>query len=587
MDAMNIKNWKATSLVFVVTSVCLSGLAWLAPPERPEYSLRLETNVPAKMRDGTVLRADILRPDGEGRFPAILYRTPYGKEPVWRESDFPIRAARAGYVMVIQDVRGRYHSDGIFDPYRQELTDGYDSVEWVAELPYCDGNVGMAGLSYPGAVQWLAAVETPPHLKAIVPAMCFSDSRHFFFTGGAFDMSWISWIYRSIAPDLRRKADLEGPKTWQEARVPWEKNKEAWLRHLPLRELPALRDVAPFYYEWLAHPDDDPYWDFADIEAKYDRIRVPALNLSGWHDEGYGPIGAVRNFNGTKHLGSRLIIGPWTHGAPSLASTREGELDFGPNAGLDYSSLLLRWYDRWLKGIDNGADRETPVKLFVMGDNKWREEKEWPLARTRFTSYYLRSGGRLSTSTPSGEETPDRYTYDPLDPVVDPRGGTLGPFDQSIFESRPDVLVYSTDPLEQDVEVTGPIEAEIWAASSATDTDFFVRLLDVHPDGKAYNLQSPTREVLRARYLKDETRPELLTPGKVERFNFRLMMTSNVFKAGHRIRVHITSSFFPHLDRNPNTGHPFGVDAETQKAEQIIHHDDQYPSRIILPVIPR
>jgi len=445
----------------------------------------------------------------------------------------------------------------------------------------------MAGLSYPGAVQWLAAGESPPHLKAIVPAMCFSSGRDFFYFGGAFDLSWIGWIYRNIAPDVRERRGLEGPRTWEETRTLWEQNKGRWLRYLPLRGLPVLRDVAPYYYEWLAHPDDGPYWNFADIESKYDRIRIPALNLSGWHDEGYGPIGAARNFQGTRQNGSLLIIGPWTHGAPSLASTWEGELDFGPNAGLDYPALLLLWYDRWLKGIDNGVDKEAPVKLFVMGDNQWREEKEWPLARTRFTSYYLRSDRRLSTAKPGAGEEPDRYTYDPLDPVVDPRQGTLGPFDQSMFETRSDVLVYSTDPLERDVEVTGPIEAEIWASSSAKDTDFFVRLLDVHPDGKAYNLMSPTLEVLRARYRNDESRPELLTPGKVELFKFRRMMTSNVFKAGHRIRIHITSSFFPHLDRNPNTGHAFGSDAETQAADQAIYHDNEYSSRIVLPVIPR
>jgi putative CocE/NonD family hydrolase len=398
-------------------------------------------------------------------------------------------------------------------------------------------------------------------------------------------MSWVSWIYLSIAPDIRSRNSLDGPRTWSEARETWDKNKDAWLRHLPLRELPVLQKVAPFYYDWLAHPEDGPYWDFADVEAKYDRIQVPTLNLSGWHDEGYGPIGAVLNFNGTRRHGSHLIIGPWTHGAPSLASTREGDLDFGPNAGLDYQTLLFRWFDRWLRGIDNGVEQEPPVKIFVMGANLWREENEWPLARTRYTSYYLRGDGRLGTSPPSSSESADRYIYDPLDPVVDPRGGTLGPFDQSIFASRPDVLAYSTEPLEQDVEVTGPIEAELWASSSAKDTDFFVRLLDVHPDGKAYNLMSPTLEVLRARYRNDESRPELLTPGKVERFRLRQMMTSNLFKAGHRIRVQITSSFFPHLDRNPNTGHDFGVDAETQKAEQTIYHDEQRPSRIILPII--
>ncbi len=393
-------DWK--TIVVLVALVCLSCSAGLEQNERPDFSVRVETDVEAEMRDGTILRADIIRPEADGRFPAILYRTPYGKEPVWRDWDFPIRAARAGYVVAVQDVRGRYASDGVFDPYRQEPADGYDSVEWVAGLPYCDGKVGMSGLSYPGAVQWLAAGQAPPHLAAIVPAMCFSSSRHFFFTGGAFDMSWIRWIYVNIAPDVRKKQKLEGPKTWEEARTLFEENGDAWLRHLPLRDLPVLKDVAPYYYEWLAHPDDGPFWEYADVEAKYDRIRVPAINFSGWHDEGYGPIGAVRNFNGGRKNGSRLIIGPWTHGEPTFASIGEGELDFGPNAGLDYQELVLRWHDRWLKGIDNGVDKEAPVKLFIMGDNVWRDEQEWPLARTQYTSYYLHEGGVLSSLEPEG-----------------------------------------------------------------------------------------------------------------------------------------------------------------------------------------
>jgi len=550
-------------------------------------SIRLEQDVPAKMRDGVVLRADILRPDAPGRFPAIVYRTPYGKTEAWRDSELLLKLARAGYVVVVQDVRGRYRSEGVFDPYRQEGKDGYDTVEWAASLPYCDGNVGMAGLSYPGAAQWLAAAEAPPHLKAIVPAMCFSNGRQFFYFGGAFDLSWISWIHNSMLPDLRARLRKPGPQSEAEVDEDWKAGKEAWLRHLPLRELPIFKDLAPFYYEWLDHPDDGPYWDYANIEASYERILVPALNVSGWHDEGYGPIGAVRNFNGTRSKGSRLIIGPWTHGTPRVTKLTVGALDFGPNAGLDYAEEALRWFDRWLRGAPNGVDRDPPVWLFVMGANVWREEQEWPLGRTRYTPFYLGRGGRLTDSLPQANEDPARYTYDPLDPVVDPQGGTLGPFDQSGLQSRTDVLAFSSEPLASDLEVTGRISVELWIASSAPDTDFFVRLLDVHPDGKAYNLMSPTLEVLRARYRENEREPKLLTPGKPERLVLRHMLTSNVFKAGHRIRVLVTSSFFPHFDRNLNTGQPIGVDAITQKADQTLFRDSQRPSRIVLPVIPR
>jgi putative CocE/NonD family hydrolase len=547
-------------------------------------SVVLETDVAATMRDGVVLRADILRPDAPGRFPAILLRTPYGKAYEWRDS-FAIRAARAGYVVVAQDVRGRNASDGSFRPYHQEGKDGYDTVEWVASLPYVNGKVGMAGLSYPGAVQWLAAMEKPPHLVTITPLMCFSNARHFFFTGGAWDLSWISWFYLNIAPDARERSGLPGPRTEVEAEELWEKHREEWLRFLPLSELPALRDTAPSYFDWLAHPEDGPYWDFANVEAHHDEIEIPALNLSGWHDEGYGPAGAFRNFRGTRRNGSRLVLGPWRHGTPRLDRIREGELDFGVNAGLDHDALLLRWFDFHLKGEKNGLDRERPVSIFVMGKNAWREEDDWPLARRVETAYYLRSGGKLSLEPP-GDEHPDSYEYDPLDPVVDPHGGVQGPYDQSPLESREDVLVYETGPLANDVEVTGHIEVELFASSSARDTDFVVRLLDVHPDGRAFNLMSPTVEVLRARYREGEDKARFLEPGGVAPIRLNRLVTSNLFRAGHRIRIHVTSSLFPHFDRNPNTGEPIGVSSRTEVARQEIHHSASHPSRVVLPVIP-
>lgn len=549
-------------------------------------SVVLETDVPATMRDGVVLRADILRPEGGGRHPAILLRTPYGKAYEWRDS-FAIRAARAGYVVVAQDVRGRYASDGVFRPYHQEGKDGYDTVEWVASLPYVNSKVGMAGLSYPGAVQWLAAMERPPHLVTITPLMCFSNARHFFFTGGAWDLSWISWFYLNIAPDVRARAGLPGPRTEAQADDLWKAHREELLRFLPLSELSALPDTAPAYYDWLEHPEDGPYWDFANVEARYQEIKIPALNLSGWHDEGYGPVGAIRNYQGTRKNGSRLVIGPWRHGTPRLDRIREGELDFGVNAGLDHDALLLRWFDFYLRGEERGFDHEKPVTLFVMGENVWREEEDWPLARRVETPYYLRSGGKLSLELPAGDERPDTYEYDPMDPVVDPNGGVQGPYDQSPLETRKDILVYETEPLEKDVEVTGHIEVELFVSSSARDTDFVVRLLDVHPDGRAFNLMSPTVEVVRARYRNGEDRVELLEPGRVVPIRLTRLVTSNLFRAGHRIRIHVTSSLFPHFDRNLNTGESIGGSSRTAVARQEIHHSASHPSRIVLPVIPR
>ncbi|MBI2838283.1 MAG: CocE/NonD family hydrolase [Acidobacteria bacterium] len=582
---MRKTSWR--TLAAVLSLLIAAHLAAASAELFPDLAVEIERNVPARMRDGVTLRADLLRPAAGGPCPAILWRTPYGLERTWHQNPLLLRLARSGYLVVVQDVRGRYASEGRFDPYRQETADGYDSVEWAATLPGCNGKVGMVGLSYPGAVQWLAAVAAPPHLTAIAPAMCFSNGRQFFFFGGAFDLSWIGWAYRNIAPEERRRSALPGPRTAAEADEVWSRNREVWVRSQPLRELAPLKDVAPFLFEWLSHPEDGPYWDFANIESKYSQVKVPSLNISGWYDEGYGPVGAVRNFNGTRQLGSQLVLGPWTHGDPALTSVALGELDFGPNAGMDYEGLILRWCDRWLKGAGREAPSGSPVRIFVMGINQWREEKDWPLARAAPVSYYIGSNSSLVSSPPVAPQAPDRYLFDPRRPVVDPHRGALGPFDQSPLEARRDVLAYSTTSLERDLEVTGEIEAELWVSSTAPDTDFFVRLLDVHPDGKAYNLMSPTLEVQRARYRNGEGRAEFLVPGRPECLRWRSLITSNVFLKGHRIRVHVTSSLLPHLDVNPNTGRPIGADSSTRRAEQAVYHDPAHPSRVILPVIPR
>jgi putative CocE/NonD family hydrolase len=386
---------------------------------------------------------------------------------------------------------------------------------------------------------------------------------------------------------MRARAGIPGPATDDEAEELWRQHREEWLRFLPLSELPALQGVASAYYDWLDHPEDGPYWDFANVEAGHDRIEIPAFNLSGWHDEGYGPVGAIRNYQGTRKNGSRLVIGPWRHGTPRLDRLREGELDFGVSAGLDHDSLLLRWFDFHLKGKAAGIDREKPVAIFVMGENRWREEEDWPLARRVETPYYLRSGGQLSLDPPRSDERPDGYSYDPKDPLVDPHGGVQGPYDQSPLETRKDVLVYQTEPLEKDVEVTGHIRVELFASSSAKDTDFVVRVLDVHPDGRAFNLMSPTVEVLRARYRDGEDEVRLLEPKAVTLLRLDRGVTSNLFRAGHRIRIHVTSSFFPHFDRNLNTGESLSKSARMEVARQEIHHGASHPSRIVLPVIPR
>jgi len=603
--------------VIAAAMACVARDSAVAPPAAragggpasiPELgNLVVEDNVPVPMRDGVVLRADVYRPTGDGRHPVLVMRTPYGKDDVIPSGDEPtvLRGVRDGYAVVVQDVRGRYHSDGVFNPYRNEGKDGCDTIEWAAAQPWSNGRVGTFGLSYPGAVQWLAAMEAPPHLVAMAPAMTFASARHFFHYGGAFNHDWMRWILNYIAPEERRRRRLkDGPRTEGEAEALWSARKWDLERFLPIGGLPDLKEVAPWYYEWLDHPDDGEAWAFADVTSAYPRIGVPALHLSGWHDSNYGPIGATTNFNGMRERGAtpevrtaqRLVIGPWDHGDPGIGETRVGELDFGANAPIDYYGLVLRWHDRWLKGIRNGIDEGPPVRLFVMGENVWRDEAEWPLRRARPTPFYLRSegdaaagkgAGHLATDAPPPTETADRFAYDPRDPVVIENFEVMGPRDRSGLESRRDLLVYSTAPLEQDVEVTGPVTVHLWVASSAVDTDFMVMLLDVHPDGRAYNVMPIEAGVLRARYRDSQAAPRLLVPGEPVELVIGDMVTSNLFRRGHRIRLHVTSSRFPVFDRNLNTGEPPAGATRMVVARQTVLHDVAHPSRILLPIVPR
>ena len=544
------------------------------------------------MRDGVTLRADLhAASSGDARRPVLLVRTPYGRQQ-YRDSSMVARAVDRGYAVVVQDVRGRYESGGAFDPYRHEGADGYDTIEWAAAAPWSNGRVATAGLSYPGAAQWLAAVETPPHLVCAFPAMCFSSARQFFYFGGAFDLSWLPWTANNIAPDDRRRRRLPGPQTTRQARDWWRQHGREALRRVPLRGHPLLTGAVPFYDEWLDHPNDGPYWSFADIEGRHDRVRVPVFNFSGWHDEGYGPAGATRNFAGLSARGAtdaarhpRLMVGPWVHGEPKPGTRTVGECDFGPGAGLDYDALVLDWCDLHARGIDRGIGAAPRVQLFVMGANQWRGSDVWPVPSTPLT-LHLRHGGRLTAGSPAPGEPPDGYIFDPNDPVEDPHfDAGLGPHDQAPLERRADVLAFSTDPLDEDVEVIGDIEFRLWVASSAPDTDFYCRLIDVDRDGAAWNLMSPTLEVLRARYRHGEVEPEPLRAGEPAELVFRLGVTANRFRRGHRIRVQVTSSFFPHLDRNPNTGRPSAIETRLVPARQTVFHDASRPSRVILPTV--
>jgi putative CocE/NonD family hydrolase len=551
------------------------------------------------MRDGVRLSADIYRPETAYKVPVILVRTPYNKDLYAGHSDFPKLAAERGYVVIVQDVRGRFASEGVFSPYDQELNDGYDSVEWAAALPFSNGKVGMQGCSYLGAVQWQAAVMNPPHLVAIFPQCTFANGRHFFFFSGAFDLSWISWLNGRL-PDMKRRRGMVKAEDEERAERQWSAHKWEWLSFLPLKEFPLLKDFCPYYYEWLDHPDDGPFWDFANVEKRHGEVSVPAYNLTGWFDDGYGQPGAIRNFLGMRRngrtpqarQGQKLIIGPWTHCNPR---SKAGTVDFGPEAAVDVSGLVLRWLDHWLKGVEDGIMEEPPVRYFVMGDNTWRTAPGWPPAEAAPTSFYFSSRaaanslygeGTLVRAKP-GKEPPDHYTYDPANPVTDYFFETPGPRDNRPFEARNDVLVYTSEPLAQDMEVTGDIQAEVWASSSAKDTDFVVKVTDVYPSGFSQNIMPPLSGIIRARYRDSESRPSLLDPGRVYRFVVDSMSTSHVFRTGHRIRVWLTSSFFPHIDRNPNTGQAFGQDAEIVSAALTVYHDADHPSRVILPVVSR
>lgn len=568
------------------------------PEER--YAITIERDVGVKMRDGVILRADIYRPQSEGKFPVLLERTPYNKAAGF---ELGLRAAASGYVVVIQDCRGRYSSDGEWYPFKHESQDGYDTVESAASLPYSNGKVGMFGASYEGATQMLCAIAHPPHLAGIFPVVTASNYHaNWTYQGGAF-AQWFneSWTSNLAQDTLNRQ-------------VAKNTNALAYAWKLPLNRYPLLDigiperpggpgTLAPYFLDWLAHPNFDDYWKRWSIEDHYGQIMVPAYTVAAWYD--IFQDGSLRNYIGIKayggneaaRLGQRLLV---TVGGHAGSGRQVGEVDFGPESPVDTDAIMLLWYDHILKGIPNGVQSEKRVKIFVMGKNVWREEDDWPPARTRYTSFYLHSGGKansltgdgtLSEIAPTAEPT-DGFIYDPSDPVPT-RGGPLccdsshlapGPRDQRPIEARPDVLVYTTPPLKQDLEVTGHIRVELFASSSAVDTDFTGKLLDVWPNGFAQNL---TEGILRTRYRDSFETPEFMNPGQVYKVTLYLCSTSNVFLAGHSVRLEISSSNFPRFERNLNFGEDAAHSAHWLKATNTIYHDPDHLSEIILPVVPR
>lgn len=583
--------------------------------------ITVDFDVPARMRDGTILRANVYRPMGEGQWPVLLTRLPYGKDfPLGSSTLDPAQAARRGYVVIVQDTRGRFASEGEWNPMVNEALDGVDTIEWAATLPSSNGSVGMYGASYFGFTQWSAAVHAPPALKAMIPYITWNDPFNgTVFRGGALELGNAANWQLQMGLNVLMRRHRNDPEALGRAIYLWAKELDElgtmgyW--SLPLKEFGPLKkqDIAPSFFENFSRPMDRQAEaaQAMTIRGKHEQVRVPTFNIGGWYDIFLEDT--IDNFILMHRQGStpearqsKLLIGPWTHGG---VTNPIGEINFGfgataafINLQIDFMSLQLRWFDHWLKGIDTGMLREAPIKLFVMGANIWRDEQEWPLARAINTRYYLHSTGHanslhgdgyLTTDLPEEDEpSSDRYDYDPANPVIT-RGGALlmspeyraGPFDQRPTESRQDVLVYTTGELTEDLEVTGPIKVHLWAVSSAPDTDFVARLVDVHPDGYAQNLADG---IIRARYRNFERGepPSLIEPGKAYEYEIDLWSTSNVFKVGHRIRLDITSSNFPRWDRNPNTGHDFGADSEMVVAHQAILHDREHPSYVVLPIVP-
>jgi len=555
----------------------------------------LQRNLPVRMRDGVVLRADVLRPTEGGKFPVLVYRTPYGKEAAQREYTTFQHAVERGYAVVIQDVRGRFQSEGEFRPYENEGRDGYDTIEWAAGQPWSNGAVGTFGLSYPGAVQWLAAVQSPPHLKAMVPAMTFSTPQNFFYAGGTWDMSWIDWIWINIAWDTRAKKNVPGPRTYQESLAAWKAEGATMLNTLPLLDLKPLQQVAPYYYDWLRHPPEDPWWNWSELRDKYSRTSAAVLNLSGWYDDNYGPEGATTNYSGLrrtrvgeKDASMHLLLGPWIHGVDNIEKTRSGEREFGPSAAIDYDEVILRWMDHYLKGVDNGVNREKPVRYFVMGRNQWRDADQWPPAAKEMPMFLAPRGGerfaRLQAKPLDNKDSFSDFISDPADPVTNPYDSS-GAHDYAKLSDRADVLTFDSAVLQQDTEVTGPIKARIFASCDCRDFDLWARLLDVSPEGAAINLMSPGLDVERASYRDLSQGRQLLLTGKIYELLLERLITSNVFLQGHRMRLQVSATFSPNFSRNLQSGKSEAKSAEIRKANIRVFHDASHPSQVVLPTV--
>ncbi len=559
----------------------------------------LQRNVNMKTRDGITLVADVYRPADGQKHPVLLTRTPYNKD---NAAPMGMLGAQRGFIVVTQDTRGRFSSEGEWYPFKNESADGYDAVEWAAALPGSDGRVGMFSGSYVGATQMLAAIAHPPHLAGICPVVTASNyHENWTWQGGAFEQ----WFNQSWTSGLALDSMTRLVHEQTNARV----GEQA----LPLTEFPVFnfgpgpldtgaaltKKIAPYYEDWLAHPTYDDYWKQWSIEENYPNIQVPALTIAAWYDIFQG--GSLRNYAGLRdHAGNadarakqRLVVAIGGH---SGWARQVGIVDFGPDAPFDENEVTIEWYEYLFLGKQNQfADASKPVRIFVMGKNQWRSEAAWPPPEVKAVRYYLQSAGMANTATGDGilsvksaSGVQDSFVYDPANPVptvggqlcCDPNHLPPGPRDQREVEARQDVLVYSTPPLENDTEVSGPVILDLYASTSAADTDFTAKLVDVAPDGTAVNL---TDGILRARYRNSTAQATPIKPGKIYEYKIDLWSTSNVFLKGHRLRLEVSSSNFPRFDRNLNTAKDAATSAEFVKATNTVYHDSEHPSALILP----
>ena len=605
----------------------------------------VHSDVMVPMRDGVRLATDAYLPDGPGPWPVILERTPYGKTIASRSERTPANArplGRAevaeffvghGYAVVYQDCRGRYKSEGEFVKYLSDGNDGFDTCAWLLKQPWCNGKIGTMGLSYAAHTQGALGSAGAPGVAAM-----FLDSGGFsnayqggIRQGGAFELKQATWAFSNAmeSPEIRGdSAKLAAMKAI---------DIKAWFRRMPWKRgdspVALAKDYEDYLFEQWEHGEFDAYWKQLGIYAAgfYDQfVDAPMVHMSSWYDP--YPRTATDNYvalSKKKKSAVRLILGPWTHGDRQL--TYAGDVDFGPAATLDgnvapdFLTLRLRWFDRWLKGVRNGVDAEPRVRVFVMGGGsgrrnaagrmehggRWRAERDWPLPDTQWTAFHLHRNGLLAAERPGEDFTWDEFRFDPRSPVPS-IGGTItsgqpvmvgGAFDQRegprffgsrepyrALADRADVLVFQTPPLPDDVELTGPIVANLWISSDCPDTDFTIKLIDVYPsnadypDGFAMNL---TDGILRVRYRDSWEHPSLMTPGEVYRIKVEAFPTSNRFVRGHRICLDISSSNFPHFDVNPNTGEPEARGTTVRVATNRVYMDRNRPSHVVLPVIPR